>query len=94
MGTGITPSPEELGLIRTGAQIQQLKPYIDNEVLVLQKSVISFVLAAANSGTLTPEIAFAKWMEYIAYQKLLQKFDQRVSIGASIGANRNLDIKG
>lgn len=87
------PSPEELYTIRLGAEIQQFKPYMDNEIAVMQKAVVSSVLAAVNSGTLTPDIAMSKWMEYIAYQKLSQKFDQRINVGVSIGKNRNLDFK-
>lgn len=93
MGTALSPTPEELGLIRSGAEIQNMKPYINNEVAALQKAVVSSVLSAVNSGTLTPEIAMSKWMEYVAYQKLLQKFDQRITVGISVGAKRNLDIK-
>lgn len=88
------PSYEELGLIRHGAEIQQMKPYMDNEIAGMQKAVVSSVLAAVNNGSLTAEIALSKWMEYIAYQKLIQRFDQRIAIGVSIGAKRNLDIKG
>lgn len=78
-------TPEELSLIRTGAEIQQFKPYLDNEILTMQKAVVSSVLAAVNNGNLTAEMALSKWMEYIAYQKLTQKFNQRIAIGQTAG---------
>lgn len=77
---------EDLGAIRRGADYQQMKPQLDNEIETMQKAVVSFVLAAVNNGSLTPEIALTKWVEYISYQKLQQKIDQRIRIGQSIGA--------
>lgn len=93
MGIAIYPSFEELGTIRKGAEMQNMKPYLDNEIAGMQKAVVSSVLAAVNNGNLTAEMALSKWMEYISYQKLLQKFEQRINIGVSIGAKRNLDIQ-
>lgn len=91
--THVMPSPEDLGLIRHGAEVAQMKPFLDAEIISMQKAVVSSVLTAVNSGTLTPDIALSKWMEYVAYQKLTQRFDQRIRVGASVGASRNLDIK-
>lgn len=76
---------EALSAIRTGAEIQSFKPYMDNEISGMQKSVVSFVLAAVNSGTLTPEVALTKWVEYVSYLKLQQKLEQRIRIGQSAG---------
>lgn len=87
------PTSNELSAIRHGAEIQSMKPYMDAEIISMQKAVVSSVLQAVNDGSLTAEKALSKWMEYIAYQKLLQKLDQRIAVGASIGAVRNLDIK-
>lgn len=79
------PSSSELFQIRSGAEIQQMKPYLDNEIAAMQKAVVSSVLAAVNNGSLTSEMALSKWMEYIAYQKLSQKFEQRVKVGQALG---------
>lgn len=86
------PNPAELQAIRYGADLTNYKPYIDNEIANMQKAVVSSVLAAVNNGSLTSEMALSKWMEYIAYQKLIQKFDQRIAVGVSVGSKRNLDI--
>lgn len=85
---------EDLAHIRTGAELSQMAPYVNSEVAGLQKAVVSAVLHAVNEGTLTPEMALSKWMEYIAYLKLNQKFSQRVAVGNSIAiANQpHLDI--
>lgn len=86
------PEPKELGTIRHGAELTNYKPYIDAEISAMQKAVVSNVLANVNAGTLTAEMALSRWMEYIAYQKLSQKLDQRIQVGVSVGAKRNLDI--
>lgn len=79
-------NPEDLGAIRVGATAQNFKPYLDGEIEALQKAVVNSVLSAVNNGTLTPDMALSKWMEYIAYKKLSQKFDQRIEVGKSVGA--------
>ena len=79
---------EDLGAIRVGAEMQSMKPYMDFEIEGLKKAVVSFVLGAINNGTLTPEIAFAKWTEYASYVKLQQKIDQRIRIGQSAGQEK------
>lgn len=78
---------EDLAQIRTGAELSQMAPYVNSEVAGLQKAVVSTVLHAVNEGTLTPEMALSKWMEYIAYVKLNQKFSQRVAVGNSLANN-------
>lgn len=86
------PTAADLGLIRVGAEIQSMKPYMDAEISGMQKAVVSSVLAAVNNGTLTMEMALTKWHEYISYYKLNQKLEQRIRIGQSVGAVNNLDM--
>jgi len=76
----------DLAKIRHGAEIQQFKPYLDNEIEAMQKAVVSYVLHAVNAGELTADVALSKWMEYIAYVKLNQRLEQKVRIGQSVGA--------
>lgn len=85
---------EELTAIRLGAEMQNMKPYLVNEIDAMQKAVVNSVLAAVNGGSLTPEMALSKWMEYIAYMKLTQRVDQRIRIGQDIGirAKDSLDF--
>lgn len=78
-------SPEDLGVIRVGAELQNMKPYLDNEIEGMQSAIVNSVLVAVNNGSLSPEMALSKWMEYIAYKKLSQKFSQRIEIGKSTG---------
>ncbi len=86
---------DDLNAIRQGAELQNLKPYMDTEIGGMQKAVVSFVLNAVNKGELTPDMALSKWVEYIAYFKLSQKIDQRIRVGQSIGAENevHLDMK-
>ncbi len=86
---------DDLNAIRQGAELQNLKPYMDTEINGMQKAVVSFVLSAVNKGELTPDMALSKWVEYIAYFKLSQKIDQRIRVGQSIGAENevHLDLK-
>lgn len=86
---------EDLAVIRHGAELQNMKPYMDSEITSLQNAVISSVLAAVNKGTLTPDMALSKWVEYISYIKLSQKFEQRIAVGQAVGAQNasQLDIQ-
>lgn len=87
------PTAEDIGAIRQGAELNAVKPYLDNEIAGMQRAVVSSVLNAVNKGELTPEMAMSKWMEYIAYYKMSQKVEQRIAVGASVGSSRNLDFK-
>lgn len=82
---------EDLSAMRTGVELAAMKPYIDAEVDAMQRAVVNNVHQMVNDGTLTPEIALSKWMEYIAYRKLNQKFLQKINIGHSIGTT--VDMK-
>lgn len=86
---------EDLAVIRHGAELQNMKPYMDSEITSLQNAVVSSVLAAVNKGTLTPDMALSKWVEYISYIKLSQKFEQRIAVGQAVGAQNasQLDIQ-
>lgn len=74
------PSPERLAQLRNSAELTQLKPYMEVEVAAMQKAVVNSVLSAVNSGTLTPEMAMSKWMEYVAYQKISSRFSQKINM--------------
>lgn len=86
---------EDLSAIREGAEIQSLKPYMDNEIEGMQKSIVSFILQRVNDGSLTPDIALSKWIEFISYSKLQQKLSQKIRIGQSVGSAQGstLDFK-
>jgi hypothetical protein len=83
---------EDLAAIRHGAELQSIQPYMEHEINGLMKAVVSFVLGAVNTGSLTPEVAFAKWVEYVSYVKLQQKIKQRIEVGRSIGEKEKLEL--
>lgn len=87
-----SPNPQDLHAVRHGAELANIKPYLDVEIQAMQKVIVSNVLSNVNAGTLTPEIAMSKWMEYIAYQKLINKFEQRIQFGQSVGSSKSLDF--
>lgn len=86
------PTPEELGVIRYGAQIAALKPYMDAEIDTLQKSVVNSVISAVNSNTLTADIALSKWHEYLAYSKIGRRLGQRTRTAEDVSKSVTLDI--
>lgn len=77
---------EDLSAIQLGAKLQGTLPYFEEEVNNMQNAIVNSVLTAVNNGALTPDMAMSKWMEYIALRKLQQKFNQRIEIGKSVGA--------
>jgi len=83
---------EDLAAMRIGVEMDTIRPYVEAEVNEMQKFVVNTVTSLVNAGTLTPEIALAKWMEYIAYRKLLQRFDHKIKHGASLGGHQNIDM--
>lgn len=79
--------PEELGSIRAGATAQNFKPYLDAEIESMQRAIVNSVTAAINNGSFTSDMAMMKWLEFISYKKLGQKFDQKIEVGKSVGAH-------
>lgn len=77
----------DLTALRVGAEIGGMKPYIDVEVASLQKAVVNSVLSAMNAGELTPDMAQQKWVEYLSYTKLSQKFEQRMAVGKAVSVD-------
>jgi len=88
-------TPEQLGFIKDGADLQNVLPHIRADVETIQKGIVNGVMSSINKGELTPEIAQQKWIEYTAYTRLLQKMEQKVRMGQSIGekVGGELDFK-
>lgn len=77
--------PKALQTIREGAELSNYKPYIDADLDKMKQSVVNSVLMLANSNELTPEIAQAKWFEYIALVRLGQNIGKRITVGVDLG---------
>jgi cell division septal protein FtsQ len=68
---------EEMAALRTGAEIKQLLPYAEAEIRMMQKGIINGVMMDINSGKLTADAALQRWIEYVASERLLQRFNQK-----------------
>lgn len=83
---------EKLAEVRYGAELQNFKPYIDNEITSMQMAIENSVLTAMNNGSLTAEMALTKWIEYLSYRKLGQRFSQKIQQGKTATNPETLDF--
>jgi hypothetical protein len=79
-------SPEDLGSMAEGAKIAGLLPYLNSELEKMQLTVLTRVFGMVGQQTLTPELAYAAFLELYAYNRLRKRFDTTVRIGQSAGA--------
>lgn len=83
---------EELGEVREGLEIENFLPNIKAETLRMQNALVNGVAMQINKGELTPEIAQQKWIEYVSYMRLVQRFEQKVRMGHSVGEAHAVDL--
>lgn len=76
---------EELAAITTGAEISGMLPALASEIAKMQQTIVNSVLTDISAGSLTPEIAYQRWIEYATQQRLLQRFNQKVRVAVSVG---------
>jgi len=60
-----------------------LLPIVQGEVDKLQAGLVKAVLASVKNRTLTPEAAFAAWMEFSALESVVVRLKQRAAQGRS-----------
>lgn len=86
--------PSELGEIRDGARMQQMLPYVKAEVEKSMRAIENTVLSDMQAGRFNAEIAYQRWIEWTANKRLLQRFEQTVRVGQSVGvsAGNALDL--
>ena len=60
-----------------------LLPFVETEVDRAQEALTKQVLAQLRTRSLTPEAALSAWMEYAAYESLLNRLNQRAKQGRS-----------
>lgn len=77
--------PEDIYAIQEGARLANFLPYLRDFVEKQVTQVENRVMAALETGKLTPEAALYCWMEVRSYRKLLRGMDQRVQVGSEIG---------
>lgn len=60
-----------------------LLPFVETEVGKLQDAIVRDVLGRIRARTLTPETAFAAWMEFSALESVVVRMEQRAKQGQS-----------
>lgn len=82
---------EDLAAIQDGARLAGVLPYLQAEAATIKKGIENQVYAALREGTLTPDKAMFFWMQHLAARETVQKFEQKVRIGQTIGeVNKDL----
>lgn len=74
-------TPEQLGAVRMGAEIQGFLPYLAEEVLKMQSAVQNKVYQSMGLMTFTPDQAFAAWAEMKALHDLYNRFSGKAKMG-------------
>lgn len=78
---------DDLARIREATAIQGLLPYLEAEVARMERALENRVLTALRNGTLTPDDALHAWMEKSAIRSIVTRFDQRIKVGQTVGAD-------
>lgn len=80
------PTPEQLLDLSQGAKLAALAEPLSADLGKLMEQSMNKVFIEIANGTLTPDLALQAWYELNAYQRLLQRFNQRIKVGQSISA--------
>jgi hypothetical protein len=75
----------DLGKVMDGARLAGSLPYLTDEIDKMEDALISRVLSTINDHTLTPDAAYAAWLELASYRSLLKRFRTRIAVGVSAG---------
>lgn len=68
-----------------GARLINFLPYLEEEILKMQRAVEAKVDQHIKAGTLTPELAFNFWLERHSYTTLFGRFETKARIAAAQG---------
>jgi hypothetical protein len=85
--------PEELEQIRIGAELQNYAPYITDDLDKMKRGIVNRVMMLVDQGTFTPDIAFAKWHEYVSYERLSQRVNKKIVVGQELGNKMPQELK-
>ena len=87
-------TPKDLGIIREGAHLQSVLPYIQATIAKLEAMLDTRMYALLVANQLTPEVALQAWMQKHAYHQILRRFEQAVNIGVSVGERNVQELSG
>ena len=88
----VQPTPDQLGQIRTGAEMANMLPYIKVEAEGRMHGVQNRVFMAIAQGKLTPELAMTAWHEMAAYRNMLKSYETHVKVGVSLAEKHSQSI--
>lgn len=80
---------EDLGKVVDGARLAGALPYIETELQGMEEALISKVLIEVGKNALTPELAYAAWLELASYRALARRLRTKVKIGVSAGERQS-----
>jgi hypothetical protein len=75
--------------MNAGYELVNMLPYAKEEANKMMKAVVNSVAGAVQEGKLTPEMAQQKWIEYISYMRLVQRFEQQVRVVQATAIDTN-----
>lgn len=87
-------SADDLGLVADGARLLTALPYIRSELEGMEKSLISRVFGAIREKNLSPEAAYAAWLELASYRGLMHRMETRVKVAQSVGETSKNTLEG
>lgn len=79
------PTPEQLADLNLGAKYLSLQQPLTEDIQKLLRQTEQRVYTAISQGQLTPDAALQAWYEHLAYHRLIQRFNQRIKQGQSVG---------
>lgn len=81
------PTPEQLADLNLGAKYLSLQQPLTDDIQKLLRQTEQKVYTAISANTLTPDMALQAWYEHLAYHRLIQRFNQRIKMGETVGEN-------
>lgn len=84
---------QDLAKLRIGAELQNYGPYIAEDLDAMKLSVVASVMKLITDNDFTPEVAQAKWMEYIAYERLASRINGKIELSKQL-AKSMPDLEG
>lgn len=81
----VTRRDANLSASAAGAEAQTIRPMIERLTATAQNAIVVKALSAREDKTLTPELALAFWLEFLAHRDVLARVDQQIAKGQSAG---------
>lgn len=90
----MTTESEDLGAIGDGARLVGMMPYLNAELEAMERSLFTKILASIKDKTLTPDTAFAAWLEFASFRALSHRMQTRTKLGMAAGERQTQTLEG